>query len=193
MKIGLFKRTGAAFAALSLAIVISAPAIAQKPVSLSDPQVENIMRRSYQYAAVALVLALAAPVSEGFAGSTTFQADSKVIPNVEFAAVKKKAKHTRPSHPIAKPPGISKPPGARPPVVARPPAVRPPIARPPVVVVRPPRWRGAYWGAVVAGVTLGTIIVVAANAAPPPPSPDLCWTWTNAARTHGYWYYCSGP
>lgn len=137
--------------------------------------------------AVALVWAIAAPVSEGFAASATLQVDGKSTPKVEFAAVKKKAKRKRPSQPIARPPGT------RPPGIARPPAARPPIARPPVVVVRPPRWRGARWGAVVAGVTLGTIIVVAANAAPPPPSPDLCWTWTNAARTHGYWYYCSGP
>jgi hypothetical protein len=60
------------------------------------------------------------------------------------------------------------------------------------VVRRPGGWRGAHWGAVVAGVTLGTIIVVAANTAPPPPDPSLCWTWTNEALTEGYWYYCDG-
>ncbi len=52
-------------------------------------------------------------------------------------------------------------------------------------------WRGRYWGAVVYGVTLGAVIVVAANAPPPPPDSSLCWTWTNAALTRGYWYYCN--
>lgn len=94
--------------------------------------------------------------------------------------------------PGAKRPAV-RPPVARPPV-ARPPVVRPPIAgRRPVIVRHPHGWRGAHWGAVIAGVTLGAIIATAANAPPPPPSPDLCWTWTNSARTQGYWYYCSEP
>lgn len=54
-------------------------------------------------------------------------------------------------------------------------------------------WRGTRWGVVVFGVTMGTIIVVAANTPPPPPHSTLCWTWSNAALTKGYWYYCSGP
>lgn len=54
-------------------------------------------------------------------------------------------------------------------------------------------WRGAHWGVVVFGVTLGTAIIVAANTPPYPPDPTLCWTWTNAALTSGYWYYCDGP
>jgi hypothetical protein len=54
-------------------------------------------------------------------------------------------------------------------------------------------WRGARWGAVVFGVTLGTAIIVAANTPPYPPDPSLCWTWNNAALTEGYWYYCEGP
>ena len=53
-------------------------------------------------------------------------------------------------------------------------------------------WRGARWGAVVFGVTLGTAIIVAANTPPYAPDPSLCWTWNNAALTRGYWYYCSG-
>jgi hypothetical protein len=60
-------------------------------------------------------------------------------------------------------------------------------------VVRPYGWHGAYWGAAVAGVTLGTIIAVAASTPPPAPSPDLCWTWADPEQTQGYWYYCSGP
>jgi hypothetical protein len=54
-------------------------------------------------------------------------------------------------------------------------------------------WRGARWGAVAFGVTMGAIIVVAANYPPYPPDPSLCWTWGNAALTNGYWYYCDGP
>lgn len=61
------------------------------------------------------------------------------------------------------------------------------------VRTRPYGWRGARWGAVAFGVTMGAIIVVAANTPPPPPDPSLCWTWTNSALTEGYWYYCSGP
>lgn len=48
-----------------------------------------------------------------------------------------------------------------------------------------------HYGAVVAGVTLGTIIVVsAAGAVPVAPSPTLCWYWTDPAMTGGYWDYC---
>jgi len=54
-------------------------------------------------------------------------------------------------------------------------------------------WRGARWGAVAFGVTMGAIIVVAANTPPYPPDPSLCWTWNNAGLTQGYWYYCDGP
>jgi len=51
------------------------------------------------------------------------------------------------------------------------------------------RWnRRPYYGTVIAGVALGTII--AAAAAPRPPANNLCWYWTNPARTHGYWDYC---
>jgi hypothetical protein len=56
------------------------------------------------------------------------------------------------------------------------------------VVVRP--WVVApYYGSVVAGVALGTL--VAATAPPPPPSPALCWFWSSPAHTQGYWDYCS--
>ena len=54
-------------------------------------------------------------------------------------------------------------------------------------------WRGTRWGAVVFGVTLGTLIVVAARKPPPAPDPSLCWTWNDDAQTKGYWYYCEGP
>ena len=56
-----------------------------------------------------------------------------------------------------------------------------------VGAVRP--WiRRPYFGTVVAGVTLGTII--AATTIPPAPSSGLCWFWSNSSRTRGYWDYC---
>ena len=51
------------------------------------------------------------------------------------------------------------------------------------------RWyRRPYYGSVVAGVVLGTIIV--ASTVPRAPSSDLCWYWTNSSQTRGYWDYC---
>jgi hypothetical protein len=57
-------------------------------------------------------------------------------------------------------------------------------------VVRPIRpWvRRPYYGAVVAGVTLGTVI--AATAIPPAPSSEVCWYWSNSSHSRGYWDYC---
>lgn len=66
------------------------------------------------------------------------------------------------------------------------------------VVVAPvravPAVRPWYWGRVVAGVTIGTIITVAAvNSVPKAPSPELCWFWSDASKTRGYWNYCVAP
>jgi hypothetical protein len=57
-------------------------------------------------------------------------------------------------------------------------------------VLRPVRpWvRRPYYGTVIAGVTLGTII--AASTIPPAPSSDLCWYWSNSSHSRGYWDYC---
>lgn len=64
-----------------------------------------------------------------------------------------------------------------------------------VAPVRPiPAVRPWYWGRVVAGVTIGTIIVASAVAvAPKPPSPELCWYWSDSTKTKGYWNYCVPP
>jgi hypothetical protein len=54
--------------------------------------------------------------------------------------------------------------------------------------VRP--WvRAPYYGAVVAGVTIGAVI--AATTVPPAPAPELCWYWSSPAQNQGYWDYCS--
>lgn len=57
-------------------------------------------------------------------------------------------------------------------------------------VVRPVRpWPPQpYYGAVIAGVTLGN--VMAASAVPTSPSFDVCWYWANPSRTEGYWDFC---
>jgi hypothetical protein len=57
-------------------------------------------------------------------------------------------------------------------------------------VIRPVRrWvRRPYYGTVVAGITLGTII--AATVVPTAPSSEVCWYWSNSSQTRGYWDYC---
>jgi hypothetical protein len=59
-----------------------------------------------------------------------------------------------------------------------------------VAVVRPVRpWvRRPYYGTVIAGVTLGTVI--AATAIPAAPSSEVCWYWSNSSHSRGYWDYC---
>lgn len=67
------------------------------------------------------------------------------------------------------------------------------VRRGPTVVVRPVRpWVARpYYGAIIGGVALGTVIAVtAATIAPPPPAPNLCWYWSDASQTQGYWDYC---
>jgi hypothetical protein len=60
-----------------------------------------------------------------------------------------------------------------------------------VVVVRPYRkwYKRPYYGTVVGGIALGTILGAAAYGAGPP-APNLCWYWADPYRTQGYWDYC---
>jgi hypothetical protein len=60
-----------------------------------------------------------------------------------------------------------------------------------VVVVRPYRhWnKRPYYGTVIGGVALGTILGAAAYSAVAP-APNLCWYWADPAMTRGYWDYC---
>jgi hypothetical protein len=63
-----------------------------------------------------------------------------------------------------------------------------------VVVVRPVRpWVvRPYFGTVVAGVALGTMIAATTVAvAPVAPSPALCWYWADPSMIRGYWDYCT--
>ena len=51
--------------------------------------------------------------------------------------------------------------------------------------------RRPYYGRIVAGVALGTIITVAAvGLIPRRPAPDLCWYSADPYRNRGYWDYC---
>jgi hypothetical protein len=66
---------------------------------------------------------------------------------------------------------------------------RPPIAHRPWA--RPRRYSWRPGGAIAAGAALG--FIAAANAARwggPPPRSDLCWYYTNRARTRGFWDIC---
>jgi len=64
------------------------------------------------------------------------------------------------------------------------------------VVRRPVRvWAPRpYYGTIVGGVALGTMIAVATmGAAPAVPAPNMCWFWADSAQMSGYWDYCQGP
>jgi hypothetical protein len=51
--------------------------------------------------------------------------------------------------------------------------------------------RRPYYGTIVAGVALGTLITVAAvGYVPRRPAPDLCWYWADPYGERGYWDYC---
>ena len=60
-----------------------------------------------------------------------------------------------------------------------------------VVVVRPYRhWnKQRYYGTIVGGVALGTILGAPAYSAVAP-APNLCWYWADPSMTQGYWDYC---
>ena len=54
-----------------------------------------------------------------------------------------------------------------------------------------PWYRRPYYGTIIGGIALGTIIAVGAyGMAPRPPRPDLCWYWADEAMSRGYWDYC---
>jgi hypothetical protein len=51
--------------------------------------------------------------------------------------------------------------------------------------------RRPYYGTIIAGVALGTIITVAAiGVVPVRPDPNLCWYWADPYGNQGYWDYC---
>ena len=50
-----------------------------------------------------------------------------------------------------------------------------------------------YYGTIIGGVALGTMIAVTAGAVPVAPAPNLCWFWADSAQANGYWDYCVTP
>jgi hypothetical protein len=62
------------------------------------------------------------------------------------------------------------------------------------LVVR--RWNHRpYYGRIVGGIALGTILAASAYYvyAAEPPAPGLCWFWADPDETQGYWDYCVDP
>jgi len=55
-----------------------------------------------------------------------------------------------------------------------------------------PWYRRPYFGTIVGGVALGTILTVAAVGVAPEyaPAEGLCWNWADPSMTTGYWDYC---
>jgi hypothetical protein len=80
----------------------------------------------------------------------------------------------------------------RPGYVGRPAYVgRPGIYRGAYVRGYRPWYRRPYFGTIVGGIALGTILTAAAVGVPPAaPAPDLCWFWADPSETTGYWDYC---
>ena len=51
--------------------------------------------------------------------------------------------------------------------------------------------RRPYYGTIIGGIALGTLLgVTAYGLAPRPPRPDLCWYWADPVQSRGYWDYC---
>jgi hypothetical protein len=64
------------------------------------------------------------------------------------------------------------------------------------VGVRPVRAWGArpYYGTIVGGVALGSLIVASSmGVAPVAPAPNMCWFWMDETQLGGYWDYCQAP
>ena len=62
------------------------------------------------------------------------------------------------------------------------------------LVVR--RWyHRPYYGRIIGGIAIGTILAASAYYAyaAEPPAPGLCWFWADAEETQGYWDYCVDP
>jgi hypothetical protein len=51
-----------------------------------------------------------------------------------------------------------------------------------------------YYGTIIGGVALGTMIAVsAAGTVPVAPAENMCWFWADSAQVNGHWDYCVAP
>lgn len=51
----------------------------------------------------------------------------------------------------------------------------------------------SYYGTIIGGVALGTMMAVTAGAVPVAPAENLCWFWVDSVQVNGYWDYCVAP
>lgn len=67
------------------------------------------------------------------------------------------------------------------------------VGRPVFVRGYRPWVRRPYFGTIVGGIALGTLVTVAVVGAAPAyaPAPGLCWYWADPSLTTGFWDYCS--
>jgi hypothetical protein len=57
-----------------------------------------------------------------------------------------------------------------------------------------PKVHRPYFGTVVGGITLGTIVAASvAGTAPDAPAANMCWFWVDSAQIQGNWDYCTPP
>jgi hypothetical protein len=66
------------------------------------------------------------------------------------------------------------------------------VGRPAYVRAYRPWVRRPYFGTVVGGIALGTILTATAIGVAPAyaPGPGTCWYWADPSMTQGYWDYC---
>jgi hypothetical protein len=66
------------------------------------------------------------------------------------------------------------------------------VGRPAYVRSYRPWSRRPYFGTILGGIALGSILTVAAVGVAPAyaPAPDTCWYWADPSMTRGYWDYC---
>lgn len=62
------------------------------------------------------------------------------------------------------------------------------------LIVRP-WYRRPYYGTIIGGIALGTVLAASSYYAyaSAPPAPGLCWYWSDDEESQGYWDYCVDP
>jgi hypothetical protein len=51
-----------------------------------------------------------------------------------------------------------------------------------------------YYGTMLGGVALGTVILATTpRVVPVAPAANMCWLWSDSTQVRGYWDYCTPP